>query len=506
MVITEPVRRGFKSLQILCLGVAWAATSAAGNAEPKPRVEREQWYRIELAGQPAGWMHSRETWRNELRTTESKIQLRFRRGDSQQSIEIHSRFEETRAGEPKKAWIRQSLGAQPVEITYLYSTDGITSESEQAGETTRQILPLPAEPWLPPGKAQDTIRDHLRRGSTSFTLSTVDPQAGILPFETRWELVERDVEQLLAGHSIETSRWRQSQTLTPGLESTIHLDDNGDMVSSTTPMMGMELRLLRVSREEALASSEAPELLRETFIDPDRALENPRSLRSARFEITVRGGLPEALPSVGYQQAEHDGDRAEVSIDLDRQPPAEPLSDKEKALYLRPTTFLQHEDSTLRGLHGRLAEGLPEAPGQRAEFLRRFVERYLEEKNLDSVLATASEAASSKAGDCTEHSVLLAALLRADGIPSRVVAGLIYVEDFLGARDFFGYHMWTQAHLDGRWIDLDATLSRPFDAAHIAFVTSALADDGSALADLGRIGALIGRSEIRILEPGEPKG
>lgn len=505
MVITASIRRGFKNLQILLLGALLAAAVPdSTHADEAPRADTELWYKIDLAGQPAGWMQSREIWRGELRETESKIQLRFRRGDSEQTIEIHSRFEETLGGEPKKAWIRQSLGPQPVEITYFYSTEGITSESKQAGETTRQILPLPAEAWVPPGRAQDTIRDHLQKGSASFVLRTVDPQAGILPFETRWELIQGDVEAFVAGRPVITSRWRQSQTLTPGLESTIDLDEDGNMVSSTTPMMGMELHMERVLRAEALAPAEAPELLLETFIHPDRALENPRSLRAARFEITVPGGLPEALPSIGYQRAVLDGNRAEVSIDLDRQPPAAPLTAEERALYLHPTTFLQYEDSVLRELHRRLAADLPETPNTRAEALRRFVDGHLEEKNLDSVLATASEAASTRAGDCTEHSVLLAALLRADGIPSRVVAGLIYVEEFAGAQSFFGYHMWTQAHLDGRWIDLDATLSRPFDATHIAFVTSALGDDGSALSDLGRIGALIGRAQIRILEPSSP--
>ena len=44
--------------------------------------------------------------------------------------------------------------------------------------------------------------------------------------------------------------------------------------------------------------------------------------------------------------------------------------------------------------------------------------------------------------------VLLAAMLRAAEIPSRVAVGVIYVERFAGERDVFGYHMWTQALID----------------------------------------------------------
>lgn len=503
---TAPGPRGFRNFFFLALAAFAAAALASPTFSDPPRqFDREHWYRIEMAGQPAGWMSARETWRGEVRANESKTFLRFRRGTAEQTIEIETLFEETLDGKPRKAWIRQALGSQPVEITYRYTAEGISSESVQAGQRSQQLLPLPEISWMPPGLAQDTLRAKLEQGSSSFRLHTVDPQAGILPFETRWELEQRDVVLRIGGREVITTRWRQSQSLAPGLESTVHLDAEGTMVRSSTPMMGMLLHMELVSRAEALAFSGAPELLLRTFIYPDRIIENPRKLRAARFEVGVTKGHLEELPSMGYQRVEHHDNRAVVGIDLDQKPPANALGPDEKALYLRSSTFFPIEDPILRQLHQTASADLPAAPEHRAEAFRRFVEGYLEDKNLDSVLATASEAASRKAGDCTEHSVLFAALLRADGIPSRVVGGLVYVESFAGAESFFGYHMWTQAHLDNRWVDLDATLSSPFDATHIALVTSALSDDGSGLANLGRIGSWLGRAEIKILEPLGPR-
>ena len=92
-------------------------------------------------------------------------------------------------------------------------------------------------------------------------------------------------------------------------------------------------------------------------------------------------------------------------------------------------------------------------------------------------MATASEVARSKSGDCTEHGILLAALLRAKKIPSRVVTGLVYANSLKG----FGGHMWTEAYLKGRWIPLDATLAQGHgDAIHLKTGDSAL-EDSSAL-------------------------
>jgi transglutaminase-like putative cysteine protease len=93
--------------------------------------------------------------------------------------------------------------------------------------------------------------------------------------------------------------------------------------------------------------------------------------------------------------------------------------------------------------------------------------------------ASAAEVARTRTGDCTEHAVLLAAMLRAEKIPARVVSGLIYADEFEGKKGIFGYHMWAQASLGGgSWLNLDATLpdNATFDATHIALATTDLAD------------------------------
>ena len=117
--------------------------------------------------------------------------------------------------------------------------------------------------------------------------------------------------------------------------------------------------------------------------------------------------------------------------------------------------------------------------------------------------ASAAETARTRRGDCTEHGVLLAAMLRAAGIPSRVACGLIYVDGFVGSENIFGYHMWAEALLDVHgqptWVDLDATLGpeAAFDAAHIALTVTALAD-GQPQDALVTLATIIGRLRIKV--------
>jgi transglutaminase-like putative cysteine protease len=77
------------------------------------------------------------------------------------------------------------------------------------------------------------------------------------------------------------------------------------------------------------------------------------------------------------------------------------------------------------------------------------VNAHVREKDYGRGFATALEVLRDRSGDCTEHSVLLAALLRAAGIPARPVVGLA-----CGQNRLVG-HMWVEAYVD-YWRTLDA--------------------------------------------------
>lgn len=68
----------------------------------------------------------------------------------------------------------------------------------------------------------------------------------------------------------------------------------------------------------------------------------------------------------------------------------------------------------------------------------------------------ASRTAALKAGDCTEHAVLLTALLRASGYSARIVIGVVVVVN----REFAlaAGHAWAEVSEDGVWRRLDAAL------------------------------------------------
>jgi transglutaminase-like putative cysteine protease len=70
-------------------------------------------------------------------------------------------------------------------------------------------------------------------------------------------------------------------------------------------------------------------------------------------------------------------------------------------------------------------------------------------------------------GDCTEHALLSVAMLRALGIPSRRVDGVVYLKNEDGVPALY-WHEWVEAFV-GEWTQLDPTFGQPVaDATHFA--------------------------------------
>jgi transglutaminase-like putative cysteine protease len=192
------------------------------------------------------------------------------------------------------------------------------------------------------------------------------------------------------------------------------------------------------------------------------------------------------LPSTGMQQViKSSEDSATVKVVVSsaaRQSAAEPLSDDMRKRYLAASSLVNYEDPEIQELAKRAA-GDEKDPARLANKLCDFVADYIEDKNLSVGFASASEVARSKEGDCTEHGILLAALGRAHGIPTRLVTGIVYVNHFGHHRDVFVGHLWAQFWLEGRWVDLDAALDEnPVKPTHIALSLSDAQD--TALVDM----------------------
>jgi transglutaminase-like putative cysteine protease len=156
-------------------------------------------------------------------------------------------------------------------------------------------------------------------------------------------------------------------------------------------------------------------------------------------------------------------------------------------VFLRPGPFIQSDHQQIRDLVQDILKDDPAAdPLTRAEKLMNWVYTHIEKRPVLS-LPDALSTLEHKVGDCNEHAVLLAALGRAAGIPTRIEAGLVYL------KGRFYYHAWNLMYL-GQWVTVDPVFGQlPADVSHLRLAT------GSPERQLDIMG-VIGKIQLTVLK------
>jgi transglutaminase-like putative cysteine protease len=270
------------------------------------------------------------------------------------------------------------------------------------------------------------------------------------------------------------------------------------------------------------------------------------------FKVRHSAGMPLSLPSSGYQRVRRkkklpaltDQDKesltkqeldqaeaeaadyarkraSEVRVIVDVNGPPKEATESELAdpAYSSPTAMVDSDDEEIQALAKSITSKLNAQQAKntlsRAQALRAGARHHITHSTLATGFASASETVRSQEGDCTEHAMLLAALLRADGIPSRVCTGVVYsessaVQASADPHQTMGggttqaaslvWHMWSQALINGAWHDLDATLDLHFHGGHILTSTSSMVDILSLRSSELQMMKLIGALDVTVQE------
>lgn len=435
-----------------------------------------RWYVVELQGQPAGWMTIERREAGETVTTITAMRVAVGRQGSVVVTAFTSEVVERRGGNVLS--MRRSIeGVEVDEAVWRFSGKGVTLERD--GQT--QALPSPDGIYVGPDAERAYLAEHIAQRDQSISTRVVDPLSGLDPVPTVRKRIEEEGVEGVQAVRFETRRGDEQRVVDEWL------DADGNLVRARTSI-GAVVQEIRLSDEATArrALAKPPDLIDATRVSASRAIRGYQRLRSAAF--VLKGNTDTPALTTGPQTAERiDEGTVRVTIDLGEAGPTVELTDEQHETLLAATDLLEVDDELVQQLAERATRGLPPGvtPGAKAETLRAYVHRYINRKNLDVALASAATVARNREGDCTEHATFLAALLRVERIPSRLVAGLSYETGGVGAPPAFVYHVWTQALIESEegshWVDLDATQRlRPRHVTQIALSIS----DGSNANDL----------------------
>ncbi|MFQ6078857.1 MAG: transglutaminase family protein [Thermodesulfobacteriota bacterium] len=364
---------------------------------------------------------------------------------------------------------------------------GVRLKTEREGEWEERLIPVegPIYPSLaqylyPPLKGLDIGRQYRYQIFSLQSREVMEVNQRVLAFKR---------SDLFEGPAFEI------KTRVSGINPKVWINMRGEMVFE------MAGTLITAKEDESSAKrfiyesslSKKDILLDYSVIKTDRVIPSPRELRELRLRLR---GLeePTLVISDERQRAsiKREGDTpvVEFTVSIEKEGKGLalrlPISKREYARYLQPSYQIESRNREII----RRAEAI--LNGEKNSLLAltklvHWVSDHLEDELVDSF--SALDALHTKKGECQAHTYLYTALCRAVGIPTKVVSGLVYVEE-VG----FLYHAWAESFI-GYWIPVDPTFDQiPADATHIKLV------EGESFRDLSPLVEVIGRLQATIVD------
>ncbi len=408
-------------------------------ADSPDRLEADEWFVGDLAGQPATSIHQVATRHGDgRRTTRTDLVLAILRripvpGQEEREIRFELRDGQTFVESASGAVLsfrfeRDENGSR---TTAFGAVDGaqVTGTLQRLGRSEPVAFTLP-DGVVPVGDRR--IQD---------LLTTIgDEEGAVLPL-TSLVLVDAQVLPVAM-----TATYR-------GLDDRGRLlvDVLSDMMPITTRylllpkggMVGMEMKVLGMTL--AIRPNPGPVALLGATL-------NPSTLVTAVGEPPAQGDAWVELPP-GATAPDDEFQTATGAVMQVRAvalpsalPDAQPWLKAEASLELDDPALRAWVDNAVLAQRGdRLAM---------AERLRTAVRSHISGAEFDVGDGSALETFRRRRGDCTEHANLLCAALRIAGLPARVDVGLVWHE----RQHVWIGHAWTSAWVEGSWIHLDSAL------------------------------------------------
>lgn len=351
---------------------------------------------------------------------------------------------------------RIESGGRVSDVIAVVDGDSLHVTSKMAGNTVKKTLEIPDGKRMVADPTMDFIDPSSMKKKIEFV--TFDPNflalvEGSVRYGGREKTTVWDIE--VDAHVLIIDD--------PRAVMKVYISAKGDMIKATGPL-GMEL--LPETKESAMnldATDDGPDIAFSTSTRPDKEIKNYRT--STLLKMRVTGTDIGHIPSGGHQSVKKDGDGWTLTVH-----PIQPDSSKAVTIneaarkqmrWTKPDSRIESESPTFVILADKIV-GEETNVIKAAEKVRKYVYSIIKANAGIGLIRDSSEILATKEGVCRDHAILSAAIMRAAGIPTRMVSGMVY------AQGQFFYHAWVEVFDGERWIGFDST--RPesrLSATHI---------------------------------------
>jgi Transglutaminase-like superfamily len=428
-------------------------------------IKTDAWYRIEYDGDPVGYEHmtSRQLPPDDRNPAAAPRVSRFRQTELQLkrfgrdlSVSATIKTLESQDGRLWEWSLRRTAGdGRQTERSGKWSPDRSSFEVIEKSQATRRSTHLAAisQPFSPLIAAwgPQLLADPKGRLTKSVLFPETSSVVGI-----HFARKPPHSLKLRTGRRINVTPLVFQPTTDPQMATTLYLNDQHQVVRSEQRLLGRPLTLELTDAATALAGGGIGSLDvdAQSLIPVNRQILNPATRPVTRLRIVAGSGGSVFIPDSDWQSVQSQPDGSSIVALTRPVPPrqdSDPVAVGTDREFLSPTVLLNFETDAVRIVALR-AGGSSGRKYDECVRLTHYLSGHLKRSRFSTTLLPADQIAKSMRGDCTEHAILLAAIMRERKIPARVVTGLIYVERVSA----FTAHMWTEALIDGVWFPFDS--------------------------------------------------
>ena len=352
---------------------------------------------------------------------------------------------------------------------YVVADFGPTSANvrvDNSGTVTVRKLPIPKGASIVDDPMEGLVFSKAKRGQTR-EVYVLDPTT--ISFIKNTIVFKGKASTDVHGKNV-LAEWVQIRD--PRANTDVYCKANGDLVKVTAPF-GIEM----FPESKALAMSAAKgdvkvDLAFGSKITPIGDLAAPDKLVELKLDLRARE--LESLPSDEHQTATKTGADWQLDVHPPRSRPTsgETISDAAKGheVWTKPDLNVPSKSVRFQKLAKEIVSGETDVSKAAAK-IQLYVNHKMQPDASIAVLRDANEVLDSARGVCRDYAILTATLMRAAGIPTRLVTGLVSWDG-----DFY-YHAWVAIFDGEHWVGVDSTTDEPqISAAHIELATGSVSD------------------------------
>lgn len=433
--------------------LAWFVVLLGAQAQAEGLL-REQVLVVAMGGHEVGTTQSRDVQTAEGFRFERSSDLSLKRGALTLSIKTHLVAETDAALRPRRYRFekRDSSGVLLAEGRIEGGTLVVRTQQGDGVVENRSVLP--------PDAVFASAFEHFVRGRLGQQASFERP----VILEEMGAIVPTQVSL-----SSTSPGEFEVRTTFAGLQTVERVDAAGQTIFSETPALGAFAYPVGTPPPASVARGAVDVLAKTTW--PAPRLGGP--LRQVRYRVHTPDAPSFRVPEDQRQRVVQ-RTAGFVDVEVTRKASTRgPLDQTVRPTYLEATAYEAITHPALQAA-ARAAVGDATTTREKVKRLVNFVYTHVEAKALDRGYAPALTTLESKRGDCTEHSVLLSALLRSQGIPTRLVDGVVVD----GGRA--GYHEWVEVQVDDEgFVPADPTFGEfPASPARLKLAEGASSPEG----------------------------